>query len=169
VVSPVSSTSPARAPEGSDRAGVEASGVRKEARSARTPEIQMSAVVKTGEHSWSLYFPAGMEVLNSNQRLHWARKGAIVKRLRTASWALARNHVPALDRVRIVIEYQPPKVTRKRDAGNLSPTGKALIDGLRDAKVLVDDDSEHVLEEAYRIGEPCLPFGRVVMHITEVP
>lgn len=112
--------------------------------------------------------PAGLRLLNANQRPHWAVKNRITRQLRTASFAIAkRDKVPRLDRVRIVVEYQPPQRARSRDAGNWAPSGKALIDGLRDAKVLPDDNSRHVVEEAYRIGEP-YPAGRMVLHVTEV-
>jgi hypothetical protein len=42
-----------------------------------------------------------------------------------------------------------------------------MIDGCRDAGVFPDDDSRHVVEESYRIGEP-YPQGRMVLHVTEV-
>jgi crossover junction endodeoxyribonuclease RusA len=121
-----------------------------------------------GPRTWTLEMPAGMKLLNANQRPHWAAKGRIVAALRLAAFACAKNaHIPPLKQVRIVVEYQPPRKIRKRDGGNWAPTGKALIDGIRDAKIIPDDDSGHVVEEAYRIGEP-YPLGRMVVHITEV-
>jgi crossover junction endodeoxyribonuclease RusA len=118
--------------------------------------------------TWTIEMPAGMKLLNANQRPHWAAKGRIVAALRLAGFACAKNaHIPPLSLVRIVVEYQPPRKIRTRDGGNWAPTGKALIDGIRDAKILPDDDSSHVAEEAYRIGAP-YPLGRMVVHITEV-
>ena len=118
--------------------------------------------------TWTIELPAAMKLLNANQRPHWAAKGRIVAALRLAAFACAKNaHIPPLSQVRIVVEYQPPRKIRKRDGGNWAPTGKALIDGIRDAKILPDDDSSHVVEEAYRIGDP-YPLGRMVVHITEV-
>lgn len=112
--------------------------------------------------------PPGMLLLNANQRLHWSEKGRRVKALREASMVLARNaRVPLLKCARVVVEYQPPRKSRARDAGNWAPTGKALIDGLRDARVLPDDDSSHLLSEEYRIG-PVFEHGRMLLHITEV-
>ena len=113
--------------------------------------------------------PAGLRLLNANQRPHWALRSRIVGELRKASFTIARrDRIPRLDRVRILVEYQPPQRTRSRDAGNWAPSGKALIDGIRDAKVIPDDNSRHVLEESYRIGEP-FPLGRMVVYVTEVP
>ena len=118
--------------------------------------------------TFRIEMPAGLELVNANDRMHWAKKARIVRDLRTAGWACAVNaKVPRLDRVRVTVVYQPPTASRARDAGNWAPTGKALIDGLRDAGVLPDDNSRHVVEEAYRIGEP-YPRGRVVLEITEV-
>ena len=123
--------------------------------------------------TFTLEMPAGLKLVNANARYaHPAIRGMDLAELRKAAWAIARNALRAgqlvpLDRCRIVVEYQPPRTTRRRDGGNWAPTGKALIDGCRDAGLFPDDNSEHVTEEAYRIGEP-FPKGRVVLFITEV-
>ena len=41
---------------------------------------------------------------------------------------------------------------RRRDVGNLAPTTKALIDGMVDAGLLVDDSSAHVVGPDHRLG-----------------
>ena len=46
--------------------------------------------------------------------------------------------------------------------------GGFMTDGLRAGKILPEDDSRHVAEVTYRIGEP-YPLGRLVLHLTEVP
>jgi crossover junction endodeoxyribonuclease RusA len=118
---------------------------------------------------WLLEMPPGMLLLNANQRFHWSEKNRRAQTLRQASMVLARNaRIPRLERARIAVEYQPPRKSRARDAGNWAPSGKALIDGLRDAGVLPDDDSSHLLSEEYRIGQP-YERGRMLLHITEVP
>ena len=132
--------------------------------SARAREPKDSAAAR----SWVIELPAGTELLNANQRHGWRYKARITKDLReTAGWAARIARVPALERVRIAVEYQPPRVTRSRDGGNWAPSGKACIDGLRDAGVLPDDNSRHVLSETYSIGEP-YPRGRLVLVISEV-
>jgi len=113
---------------------------------------------------WVIEMPAGTELLNSNQRHSWRYKARVTATLRETAARIAR--VPRLDQVRIEVEYQPSKVTRSRDGGNWAPSGKACIDGLRDAGVLPDDNSKHVLSETYSIGEP-YPKGRLVLTITE--
>jgi crossover junction endodeoxyribonuclease RusA len=127
-----------------------------------------------GSRTFTLEMPAGLKLVNANERYpHPAVRGRVIAELRKAAWATAHNALRAgrlarMDRVRIIVEYQPPRKTRRRDGGNWAPTGKALIDGCRDAGVIPDDDSAHVLLESYRIGEP-FPKGRIVLFITEVP
>lgn len=118
--------------------------------------------------TWTVEMPAGIQLLTLNQRLHWATRARITHDLRLAAFAMARNaRIPTLEKARVTVEYQPPKVRRKRDAGNWAPSGKACIDGIRDAGVFADDDSEHLVSEEYWIGEP-YPRGRIVLHVTEV-
>jgi hypothetical protein len=110
-----------------------------------------------------------MRLLNLNYRRHWAEKGRITRDLRKAAWACARNaHIPHLERARVTVEFQPPKVSRKRDVDNVgAASGKPCIDGLTDAHVLDNDDARHLIAVTYRIGEP-FPRGRLVLHVTEV-
>lgn len=116
--------------------------------------------------TYVLEMPPGLRLLNANHRPHWAVKARITRELRKAAWAIARrDRIPPLGQVRIVVEYQPPSNGRRRDAANWAPTGKALIDGLRDAGVIADDNSRQLVEEAYRIGLR-YPRGRMVLHIT---
>jgi Holliday junction resolvase RusA-like endonuclease len=75
--------------------------------------------------------------------------------------------VPHLERVSIVVEYQPPD-RRRRDADNPAPSAKACIDGIVAAGVLTDDACpRYVTEIRCTIGEQ-YPRGRLVLQITEV-
>lgn len=115
---------------------------------------------------WTVELPAGMELLNANQRLHWAAKARITKGLRDGAFILAKKaKIPALDMVCIVGEYQPP-TNAKRDAANLYPSFKACIDGLVDAGVIVDDDDAHLTGPFMRTGTKT-PGGRLVLRIYE--
>ena len=124
---------------------------------------------KTSTGEWVVELPAGMRLLSLNDRNHWAAKGRITRDLRKAAWACARNAgIPHLDRARVVVEYQPPLNGRHRDADNLAAAGKPVIDGaLVDTRVLDSDDSRHLAEVTYRIGEP-FPRGRLVLYVSEV-
>lgn len=133
--------------------------------------VTQAAVTSLGR-TWTLAMPAGLRLVNANQSWpHPAVRGNALKELRKAAWAIAHNalragEIPRLERVSIVVEYQPPRLTRKRDGGNWAPSGKAYIDGIKNAGVIPDDDSEHVILESYRIGDP-FPKGRIVLYITD--
>lgn len=110
-----------------------------------------------------------MKMLSLNSRMHWAEKGRVTRDLRKAAWALAKAaRIPPLERARVVVEYQPPQVTRRRDLDNVPPaSGKPAIDGVVDAGVLPDDAPPYLTEITYRLGEP-YPRGRLVLHVIEV-
>ena len=117
---------------------------------------------------WTVTLPAGLPVLSPNQRLHWAERNRRFQALKKAAWAMAlKDHLPRVERARLVVEYQPPDA-RRRDADNVpAASGKPCIDGLVAARVLPGDDSRHITEVAYRIGE-AHPKGRLILHLTEI-
>jgi hypothetical protein len=130
---------------------------------------ELDGMISDLTRRWVIEMPAGIELLNANDHAgHWGRRKRLTEALREAAgWLAKQQRMPLLDQVRIAVEYQPPRLTRSRDGGNWAPSGKACIDGLRDAGVLANDDSKHVLSETYSIGEP-YPKGRLVITITEV-
>lgn len=118
--------------------------------------------------TWTIELPAGLKVLSLNQRLHWAEKNRRGAELKKAAWAVALSRrVPHLDRVSVIVEYQPPD-KRHRDADNIpAASGKYMIDGIVAAGVLDDDEAPlYVADIRYRLGEQH-PKGRLVLHITE--
>lgn len=118
--------------------------------------------------TWTLEFPPGMLLLSLNDRYHWAEKGKRAKALREAGWALARQQqIPQLQRASFVVEYRPPD-RRRRDNDNIpAGSGKHGIDGIVQARVLVDDSREYVADIRYRLGA-IVPKGQLVIYITEV-
>ena len=121
----------------------------------------------TTTRSFRLEMPARLELVSANDRLHWAVRNRRGQQLRKAAWALARQaRIPLLERAVITAEYQPPLISRLRDADNLAPSVKYLIDGLVDAGVLPDDNARHVTQVTYRLGDP-FPGGRLVLHVEE--
>lgn len=117
---------------------------------------------------WRLEMPAGQELLNANDRMHWSKRNRITKQLRSDANLMARYlKIPRLERARITSLYEPPD-TRRRDAGNWYPTFKAQIDGLVDAGVLDDDDHARLDGPHMYISDP-FPKGRIVLIITELP
>ena len=90
--------------------------------------------------------------INSNHRTH-----RMVEARRVSAWRAAakdaaddRNHFngPA----HITATFHKTRAGRW-DAGNLYPTAKAIVDGLVDAGILVDDSNEYVIGPDMRAGE----------------
>jgi crossover junction endodeoxyribonuclease RusA len=121
-----------------------------------------------GPRTFTLALPPGLALLSLNDRGHWAARYRRSEALKKAAWALALSQrVPRLERVSVTVEYQPRDL-RRRDGDNIAASAKALIDGLRAAGVLPEDDSRHVTEVTCRIGS-LYPKGRLVLTLTEVP
>ena len=109
----------------------------------------------------TLTIPAPCDWINANQRLHWAEKARRTRAWRNAAdyAATVAAHDSFLVPVRITITVHKPRGGRW-DATNLAPTGKALVDGLVDAGVCVDDSNQYVVGPDMRAGEkraePCV-------------
>ena len=120
--------------------------------------------------TWTLTLPAGMQLLNANDRdAHWGRRKKLTDSLRqTAAWLARQQRIPLLERAHVLAVYQPPD-KRKRDPGNWYPSYKACIDGIvTDAGILPGDDAKYLDGPDPRLGEP-YPGGRIVLVITELP
>ena len=129
-----------------------------------------------GPRVFVVRLPSGLILLNSNDRRNrWVHAG-LVKEIRTAAWAIAKQQkIPPLDRVHIVGEHRPVNV-RVRDAANMYPSFKAAIDGIVQAGVLANDDDAHVdgphmvtgpIDEAAKARR--LRHGSIVLTLTELP
>lgn len=96
-------------------------------------------------------------VLNSNGRHHWAAKAKRTKTIRALAKTAALNHGSTADPpVTITATVQYARAGR-HDAHNLQPTVKALIDGLVDGGLLVDDSDEYVHAVIFKA---CVGRGR---------
>jgi crossover junction endodeoxyribonuclease RusA len=82
---------------------------------------------------------------NAERKLHHMPRSEATKQWRSDAYFEAKAaHLPKLERVSIIVSpFQHRSVLQ--DAGNCAPVAKAVIDGLVDAGVLVDDDPEHVV------------------------
>ena len=104
--------------------------------------------------SWTISLPPGEKLLNLNQRVHWRTRDRITRQIRGDSMVLTRAaRVPHLDRATMTGVLHPHD-RRRRDASNWMPSWKAMIDGVVDAKVLIDDDDAHLLSFTIIQGEP---------------
>lgn len=93
-------------------------------------------------------------------RGHAIARSKVVKAVREAAFYLARQQkIPQFDHIVVRLHYAPGQ-RRPQDPMNWTDTSKALIDGLRDAGVVVDDDSTHVTEFEPEILFPPEPGPR---------
>ena len=130
------------------------------------PSSALPAGTTTGR-TFTIALPAGLKLLSLNDRLHYGQRYRRSQDIKKAACVMAlKAKVPRLERVSVVVEYQP-RDRRERDADNISPSGKAALDGIVAAKVLADDSKTYVTGVRCTIGEP-YPLGRLVLHLTEV-
>lgn len=98
------------------------------------------------------------DIINANQPIHHMQKANLVKKLRKTSKYNCLT-IPYKNRpfyteknpCNIIIKISPPK-KQAYDPPNWSPTGKALIDGLTDAKIWTDDNFNVVKYVTYGHG-----------------
>lgn len=110
--------------------------------------------------TWTLTLPFTRPPLSLNDRMHWAAKAGITRRVRHAACVLARaQKIPPCERISVQLHYQP-RDKRSRDEDNLFLTVKACVDGLKDARVVEDDDSTRVTHLSPLIHPP-VPGQRV--------
>src|SRR5690606_40365077 len=78
---------------------------------------------------WEVPLPSGLELINSNQRLHHHQRARLTRGIREeALIASLAARVPVLGEV-FVIGYVHPRSRRKFDPANLYPSFKAAVDG----------------------------------------
>ena len=129
--------------------------------------------------TFTLEIPPGTVLRTSNDRLSRPVAARLNKALRQLASQLAlAARIPRVERADILLTYIPPPrrhvdrhplaSARVEDAGALAPTGKALIDGMKDAGVFADDNFRHVRREIYQLLDGTCPRGRLKLHIIEV-
>ena len=124
----------------------------------------------TGARRMAILTVPAVIVLNSNQRRHWSKNAPATRALRMLGRNLgARELDPVAGLVRIDIDVWKPSA-RRYDPANLYPTAKAIIDGLRDARILAEDDYHHLDGPHLHHGgtDPDLRLD-IRLHITITP
>lgn len=103
----------------------------------------------------------------ANAGLHRMVRARVTKQIRGDMVAFAREQKTPLlaSPVQITAVQHPAKGRRALDVENVAPLVKAAIDGLRDAKVLVNDSPKHVSSVTFLVGERVL-LGQLKLHIT---
>lgn len=107
--------------------------------------------------------PAGLPLLNANQRMHHRAKAKLTAAIRAAAME-AVSECPALidalaaakpgplcERAHILGIYRPNSA-RRCDPANWYPSFKAAVDGIVDAGLLDDDDHTRLVGPDMRLG-----------------
>lgn len=94
--------------------------------------------------TWTIRLPYARPPITLNDRMHWATKAGFTREIRSlVALKCRQQRVPSLGKAHVELHWVP-RDRRKRDSDNPYPTLKAAIDGLRDAEIVPDDDSETV-------------------------
>lgn len=111
----------------------------------------------------TIEFEKPAEFINMNDRLHWAVKSKRTKAWREcAGWAaVAQNCKGHVRKCIVGINLPVRSENIRRDGANWHPTLKAVIDGLVDVGVFIDDDGRHVATE-----EPTFHQGGNTVYVT---
>lgn len=128
------------------------------------------------DRQWTLDIPAPGRWINANGRTDRRQLAPVVRLWRDAGRTHARAaKLPTIGRAHIlaVLHFTD---ARRRDPHNFYPTLKAVVDGLVDHGLLVDDSSQYLDGPDIRMGEPILkgrnrvyaPPGRLVLTIREL-
>jgi hypothetical protein len=100
---------------------------------------------------WNIQMPWPRPPISLNHRHSPHERASLTRMIRDDTNVLARAvRLPKLDRVTLGLVWYPGN-NQVTDADNIAPTLKAAIDGLRDAKVLTDDNGGHVLTTWQRV------------------
>lgn len=112
--------------------------------------------------------PPNLDLLNSNQRLHWATKARRTRTIRDATaWTTRALNEKPMSAAKITATIHP-KTNHRFDPHNFQPTVKAMIDGIVDAQLIADDDATRLWSVAFQAG-PKNPAGtRINLTVKEV-
>jgi hypothetical protein len=117
---------------------------------------------------YRIVLPAGIPLLNANQRLHHRVVTARKIEIRDTALVMTRYaKVPRMQRAHAFFIVRPLPVNRDRDPANWAPSAKAAIDGMVRAGVLPDDDSTHLIGPDGRLGTP-VKGAQLVLVITDL-
>lgn len=99
--------------------------------------------------------PQHLKFMNANQRLHHHQRANLTRQWRalgrTAGETLQANNPTHYSRA--TVTYTTTKTTRRRyDPPNLYPTYKAILDGLVDAGIFDDDNSDIITQHTFTRG-----------------
>ncbi|MGW1158456.1 hypothetical protein ACWD5Q_06685 [Streptomyces sp. NPDC002513] len=118
--------------------------------------------------------PAGLDLINANQRLHEKARARLTKKIRAAAMEAvsecpslmdalaAAKPGPLFQRAHVLGVLNPSTYGRRRDPANWYGSFKAAVDGLVDAGLLEDDDHTRLLGPDMRLGR-VVKGGQIVL------
>jgi crossover junction endodeoxyribonuclease RusA len=122
--------------------------------------------------------PAGLDLINANQRLHHQKRAQYTREIRNATaytvlgQRALKNAInaarpgPLYDRVHILGIVHPDRAGRF-DPPNWYGSFKASVDALVDVGLIADDDHTHVVGPDMRPGHP-VKGGQIELHIRPI-
>lgn len=129
-----------------------------------TTLTEPTPTILAGRRCFVIALPAGLKLLNANQRMHHKPKAKLTAAIRDAAMeavadnpsimaALAEAKPGPLFQRAHILGVLRPATARRADPANWYPSFKAAVDGLVDAGLLDDDDHRHVVGPDMRLGE----------------
>lgn len=98
----------------------------------------------------------GNEMINANDRMHYAVQSTITKHLRKLGAAAVKDIHQELfnedNKCSVIVTVHPP-TKHRMDAPNWYPTVKAIIDGFTDAGLWSDDNDNIVKTFTFKSGD----------------
>jgi crossover junction endodeoxyribonuclease RusA len=121
----------------------------------RTMIDLMDQGIEPADPVMELTVPQVRNWLSANDREHPLKRARRVKEWRTAAGWLGRDVGAVETPVHVTFVFKR-RSSRRWDVENLAPTAKAIMDGLRDAGVLPEDDTTHIPVVTFRsaVGPP---------------
>lgn len=96
---------------------------------------------------WAMHLPWSSNPLPANARYaHRSVEWRAIAKVRETARVLALRRIPPQDRIRVRLDWEVV-TKRTRDEDNLWKCAKALVDGIRLAGVVPDDDRRFVLRD----------------------
>jgi len=93
-------------------------------------------------------------LISANDRMHWREKARRTAALRIFGRHAASRTFWIWERpvrpVTLTVTVTYPPLARRRDASNLAPTVKGLLDGIVDAGLLPDDNDRVIVATTYQ-------------------
>jgi len=93
-------------------------------------------------------------LISANDRIYWREKARRTATLRSLGRAAVHwsASVEEHGRCTLTVTITYPPLARRRDASNLAPTVKGLLDGIVDAGLLPDDNDRVIVATTYQAG-----------------